>query len=155
MLTLTRRFHPNGMPAPQAGALVLPFEQRCKSRFRAQLEDGREVGVLLPRGTVLRGGDLLADEDGTHVCVIAATEQTSIAFSGDELLLTRAAYHLGNRHVPLELGDGWLRYLHDHVLDAMLIGMGLHVRAEYAAFEPEAGAYEHHGAAPGHAHSHA
>lgn len=153
MLTLTRRVHALGS-VRIAGGLVLPFEQRCKSRFRALLEDGREVGVLLPRGTVLRGGDLLADESGMHVRVTAATEPTSIAFSGDDLLLARAAYHLGNRHVPLEIGEGWVRYLHDHVLDAMLVGMGLHVRSEYAPFEPEAGAYEHHGAAHGLAHAH-
>lgn len=154
MLTLTQRVDACGSMRI-AGALVLPFEQRCKSRFRALLEDGREVGVLLPRGTVLRGGDLLADASGMCVRVTAAPEPTSIAFTGNELLLARAAYHLGNRHVPLELGEGWVRYLHDHVLDAMLIGMGLHVRSECSPFEPEAGAYAHQGAPHAHVHAHA
>lgn len=130
--------------------LCLPFEQRCKSRLRAILEDGREVGLVLPRGHVLRGGDCLASGEGVTVRIRAANEQVTTAHSSDPHLLCRAAYHLGNRHVPLQLGEGWLRYQHDHVLDEMLVLLGLEVMSEQAPFEPEAGAY----AGGGHGHHH-
>ncbi len=123
------------------GALKLPFELRQKSRLRSRLEDGREVGLLLPRGTILRGGNGLRSSDGMVVEIRAAAEQTSCVVSGDHLLLLRAAYHLGNRHVPLQISASGLRYLHDHVLDEMMERMGLNVKSEFAPFEPEAGAY--------------
>lgn len=145
--------------------LTLPFDQRQKSRFRATLDDGSEVAVQLPRGTVLRGGDVLRAADGRLVSVRAADEAVSTVAADDARLLARAAYHLGNRHMPLEVGDGWLRYQHDHVLDDMVAALGLLVRFEQAPFEPEAGAYagghghhhsHHHGGhhAPQHEHGH-
>jgi len=121
--------------------LILPFELRCKSRLRTTLDDGSEVGIFLPRGTVLRHGDCLLASDGRIVQVEAATEAVSTAFTDDQLLLTRAAYHLGNRHVALQIGPGWLLYQHDHVLDEMVEQLGLTVNTEHAPFEPEAGAY--------------
>ncbi|MEC7520967.1 MAG: urease accessory protein UreE [Myxococcota bacterium] len=127
--------------------LTLPFSDRKRSRLRARLTDGREVGLFLPRGTVLRGGDLLRSEDGTVVRVVAAPEPLSTVRSDDARALCRAAYHLGNRHVPVEVGDGWLRYERDHVLDEMVRGLGLEVTLEETGFEPESGAYGH-----GHAH---
>lgn len=121
--------------------LTLPFELRQKSRQRVRLDDGREIALHLPRGTVLRHGDVLRAGDGLLIRVQAAPETVSTVHSQDPLLLARAAYHLGNRHLPLQIGDGWLRYLHDHVLDAMVRDMGLSLVCEIAPFEPEGGAY--------------
>jgi len=121
--------------------LTLPYELRQKSRLRANLDSGEEIGLLLPRGTVLRGGDCLKSETGEVILVKAAEEVVSSVNEKDPTLFARACYHLGNRHVPLQIGEGWLRYLHDHVLDDMLQGLGLHVTCERAPFEPEAGAY--------------
>lgn len=121
--------------------LTLPYELRQKSRLRAMLDNGEEVGLLLPRGTVLRGGDCLKAESGAVILVQAAEEVVSTVAEQDPTQFARACYHLGNRHVPLQIGDCWLRYLHDHVLDEMLRGLGLEVNCERAPFEPEAGAY--------------
>jgi urease accessory protein len=121
--------------------LVLPFDSRQKSRLRTRLESGEEVGLFLPRGTVLRGGDCLQGNDGRVVQVVAAAEATMRVTCANALQLTRAAYHLGNRHVPVQVGDGWLRLGADHVLEEMLRGLGAHIVAETAPFEPEAGAY--------------
>jgi len=121
--------------------LVLPFDSRQKSRLRTRLESGEEVGLFLPRGTVLRGGDCLQGNDGRVVQVVAAPEATLRVSCASALELTRAAYHLGNRHVPVQVGDGWLRIGADHVLEEMLRGLGAHLVAETAPFEPEAGAY--------------
>lgn len=131
-----------GMRAADA-RLVLPFETRSRSRFKARLDSGEPVGVVMTRGQVLRGGDLLLAEDGRVVEIGAAEELVSTARSADARLLARAAYHLGNRHVALELGPGWLRYAHDHVLDDMVIGLGLDLGVAQAPFEPEGGAYGH------------
>ena len=128
--------------------LTLPFEQRQKSRLRTRLDSGEEVGLFLPRGTILRHGDRLRADDGRVIEVRAAPETVSTGRTDDPLLLARAAYHLGNRHIALQLGPGWLRYLHDHVLDGMVRELGLEVIGEQAPFEPEAGAYggsHHHG----------
>ncbi len=155
MLTLNRRAAaPRGEAPHPGGVRELPFETRCKSRFRAQLADGQAVAVIIERGQVLRGGDRLQAEDGTLVEVRAAPETVSTARAGDARGLLRAAFHLGNRHVALQLGDGWLRYLHDHVLDEMLVGLGLRVWVEQAPFEPESGAYAPAHGGHGHAHSH-
>jgi len=125
---------------PAEMTLTLPFEQRQKSRLRTRLDNSMDVGLFLPRGTVLRHGDLLRTATGLVVEVRAAPEGVSTARTDDPLLLLRAAYHLGNRHVPLQVGPGWLRYLHDHVLDLMVQELGLVVISEQAPFEPEAGA---------------
>jgi urease accessory protein len=138
MLTISERLHESRAPDAR---LVLPFELRSRSRFRARLVGGEEVGVILARGQILRGGDLLLAPDGRVIEVAAAPESVSTVHSAEPRLLARAAYHLGNRHVALQLGVGWLRYRHDHVLDEMLHGFGLKVTIEQAPFEPEAGAY--------------
>lgn len=128
--------------------LTLPYELRQKSRLRASLDNGEAVGLMLPRGTILRGGDYLQAEDGTTIMVKAADELVSVAYIDDRKLFARACYHLGNRHVPLQIGDVCLRYLHDHVLDHMLAGLGIKTATEQTPFEPEAGAYggghQHH-----------
>jgi len=154
MLTISQR-----LQAPRAAdaRLVLPFQVRSRSRFRARLADGEEVGVLLARGQILRGGDLLLASDGRVIEIGAAAETVSSVHSADARLLARAAYHLGNRHVALQVGEGWLRYLHDHVLDDMMHGLGLDVRVEQSMFEPEAGAYHgggEGGQSNGHGHGH-
>ena len=136
--------------AQAQAALTLPFELRQKSRLRTRLDDGREVGLFLPRGAVLRQGDLLRADDGLVIQVVAAPEAVSTATADDPLLLTRAAYHLGNRHVPLQIEAHWLRYQHDHVLDDMLVKLGLAVVNEQVPFEPEPGAY-----GDSHPHTHA
>ncbi len=124
--------------------LVLPFEQRKKARQRACITDGCEVGIQLPRGTVLRGGDRLRANDGTTLEIVAAQERVSTVWGRDLRRLAQVAYHLGNRHVALEIGTGWVRYLADHVLDAMVAQLGLSVIHHDEPFEPESGAYSHH-----------
>lgn len=125
--------------------LTLPFESRIKSRMRVILDDGREAGLFLPRGSSLRDGDYLIAEDGSAVLVRAAPETVSEVRCDDPLQLARACYHLGNRHVALQIAPGLLRYQHDHVLDEMLLGLGLTVTVCQAPFEPEPGAYGGHG----------
>jgi urease accessory protein len=134
--------------------LVLPFGDRAKSRLRAALDNGEEAGLFLERGSVLRHGDLLLADDGRVVEVEAAPETVSTVHTDDALMLARASYHLGNRHVPLQIGPGWLRYQHDHVLDDMLKGFGLSVHVGSAPFEPEGGAYVSAHTPHPHAHPH-
>ena len=141
-------------PVDCKAKVVLPFELRQKSRLRAALQDGREIGLMLPRGSILRGGQCLRAEDGTVILVEAALESVSTAFSKNSTLLARACYHLGNRHVPLQISKDWLRYAHDHVLDDMVRGLGLQVEHEIAPFEPEGGAYTSAGHQHSHAHAH-
>ena len=134
--------------------LTLPFEKRSRSRQRAALDSGEEAGLFLPQGTMLRGGQLLLAKDGRVVMVLASIEPLYEVESGDAHLLTRAAYHLGNRHVALEIGPGYLRLQQDYVLKTLLEKLGLDVREVNAPFEPEAGAYgggpHHHGEEKGH-----
>jgi urease accessory protein len=141
-------------PQPTENVLVLPFELRQKSRLRAQLSNGIEVGLFLPRGEVLRGDDCIIAEDGTVIKIEAASEHVSKVTHADARMICRASYHLGNRHVPLQIGDGWLSYQHDHVLDDMVRGLGLRVSLELMAFEPEAGAYGGHSHSHNHSHEH-
>ncbi len=131
-------------PLPAGDRLVLPFEQRQKSRWRAVTGAGTELALLLPRGTVLRDGDRLRAVNGLVIEVRAAAETVTSARSDDTTVFARACYHLGNRHVPLQVGAGWLRYLSDHVLDKMVAALGLSITHEQAPFEPEAGAYHGH-----------
>jgi urease accessory protein len=135
--------------------LCLPFEQRRKTRQRAVLASGEEIGLFLDRGVVLRGGDCLLGEDGRVVRVIAAPEALMEVTSTDPEALARAAYHLGNRHCPVEIRKGTLRFPADHVLAEMLLGMDLAVASISAPFEPESGAYaaghHHHSSEAKHA----
>lgn len=131
-----------GDAAPTA-RLELNFDARTKSRLRTRLADGEEVGLFLPRGTILRGGDRLLAQDGRVVEVASAPEDLLEARCADAFALARAAYHLGNRHVAVQVGEGWLRIQADHVLETMLTGLGAEVQALSAPFEPEAGAYAH------------
>ncbi|MFA0405686.1 urease accessory protein UreE [Vibrio sp. 10N.222.52.C12] len=134
------------------GYLSLPIDSRIKSRLKVMLDDGRNAGLFLPRGHILRGGEQLSSECGLVVEVKAAPETVSTVYCEDMLLLTRVAYHLGNRHVPLQVEAGWVRYQHDHVLDEMVEGLGAIVTTEKQPFEPEGGAYG--GRSGGHHHHH-
>jgi urease accessory protein len=138
----------------RASTVELDWDLRQKSRFEAADSGGRSIGVFLPRGTVLRGGDVLLAEDGSLVRVLAAPQSvlriTHCPNHGTAFDLVRAAYHLGNRHVPIELRSDYLQIEPDHVLAELLRAMHLIVHAVEAAFEPESGAY----AAGGHAHGH-
>ncbi|KXW56932.1 urease accessory protein UreE [Ferrovum sp. PN-J185] len=131
--------------------LVLPFELRCKNRLLTKLENGEEVGLFLDRGTVLRGGDRLLANDGRVVEVISAPEHLNIVRTDNTYLLMRAAYHLGNRHIPVDIQIDRLMFQKDHVLAEMIRGLGLLVEEDFVAFEPESGAYGKH---VGHSHGH-
>jgi urease accessory protein len=145
----------------RAATITLDWDVRQKSRFATTDSSGRELGIFLARGTVVRGGDVLVAEDGSLVRVIAAPQPvlviTACAQHGTPFDLTRAAYHLGNRHVPIELQPDHLKIEPDHVLADMLRAMHLTVVADNAAFEPESGAYAAggHSHAAHHGHSHA
>jgi len=141
----------------RAATVELDWDVRQKSRFDATDSQGRALGVFLPRGSVVRGGDVLVADDGSLIKVIAAAQPVLVVRHcrehGAPLDLLRAAYHLGNRHVQLELQADHLKLEPDHVLAGMLRQMHLIVGEELAAFEPEAGAYS---AAPHeHRHGHA
>ena len=142
---------------PITASVTLPIDVRVKSRARVALNDGREAGLMLPRGLLLRVVVLptpAADIDVVELT--AALHAVSVVRCADPFLLARACYHLGNRHVPLQIMPGELRYHHDHVLDDMLRQFGLEVTFASLPFEPEAGAYtsDAHSHSHSHAHSH-
>lgn len=151
MISLTRRVPATAKPAAE---VRLTHDQRVRSRLRVRLDDGREAGILLPRGETLKDGDCLASEDGTVVRVRAAAEPLSLAVADDPLRLARACYHLGNRHLPLQIEPGRLVYRHDHVLDDLVRGLGLQVSVLDAPFEPEPGAYGGQAMSHGQGHRH-
>ena len=166
MLTINKLM-PNGAGlAPvllkRAATLELDWDVRQKSRFDATDSQGRSLGIFLPRGTVARGGDVLVAEDGSLIRVIAAPQAVlrivHCSEHGTPFDLIRAAYHLGNRHVPIELKPDHLKIEPDHVLADLLRAMHLIVTAVNEAFEPESGAYSSgghthasHAAHPSHA----
>ena len=141
MVELTERLPDQQHPC--AARLVLPYELRRRSRLHTQLTCGEAAMLDLPRGTVLHHGDRLRARDGRVIAVEAAAEAVSTAHAISPILLARACYHLGNRHVPVQIATAWLRYPRDHVLDALIASLGLSITHEDAPFEPEAGAYRH------------
>ena len=152
MITLTQRL-PADPSANAAHTLALTAEERTRSRIRFKTESHVTVQLVLVRGTVLRDGDLLRADDGTTlVRVRAKPEPVLTARAPDDWTLLRAAYHLGNRHVPVEVGRGYLRLSPDSVLADMLRQLGLDLIEEITPFNPEAGAYgghsPHHGHVP-------
>jgi urease accessory protein len=140
----------------RATSITLDWDVRQKSRFESTDSAGRQVGVFLQRGQVVRGGDVLVGEDGSLLKVLAAPQAvlriTHCTAHGTPFDLTRAAYHLGNRHVPIELQADHLKIEPDHVLADMLRSMHLIVNEVSESFEPENGAYGEHGG--GHHHGH-
>ncbi|MCP3708942.1 urease accessory protein UreE [Paraburkholderia sp. CNPSo 3274] len=151
MRTIDKRLDAKLAPVlvKRAPTLTLPYDARCKSRFAATLDTGEEVGVVLPRGTVLRDGDMLVADDGGLVRVIAAAESVLRVRAPDRVTLTRAAYHLGNRHTPVEVGADELKLEADPVLEDMLKRLGAQVERVQLPFQPESGAY-----GGGHRHGH-
>jgi urease accessory protein len=121
--------------------LVLAYELRQKSRLRTALPSGEEAGVFLERGEALRDGEFLRAEDGRIVRIVARPEQVLDISCSESYALVRVAYHLGNRHVPLQVGVGWIRIAADDVLRRMVEGLGATVIEREAPFQPEAGAY--------------
>ena len=149
----------------RACTVTLDWDTRQKSRFDATDSSGRALGVFLPLGTVVRGGDVLVAEDGSLVVVLAAPQKVlRIVASNPSVAafdLMRAAYHLGNRHIPIELHADHLKIEPDHVLADLMQSMGMQVQEVQEAFEPEGGAYgdsallsHDHGHGPHHHHSH-
>ncbi|CAB3781931.1 Urease accessory protein UreE [Pararobbsia alpina] len=182
MRTLNRLIPPGTRLAKpllaRAAVLTLAFDERRKSRLATTLDTGEEIGVMLPRGTVLADGDILIADDGGLVRVVAAPQPVLRVSGTTALALTRAAYHLGNRHTPVEIGDGYLQIEDDPVLADMLLRLGMKVEQANRPFTPETGAYggghkhghdetfaedyaiaqqvfgEHHGHEQGHEHEH-
>lgn len=163
MLTVSKIMPQGAGLAPvllkRASTVELDWDIRQKSRFDAVDSSGRQLGIFLPRGTLVRGGDVLVAEDGSLVKVIARAQQVLVITieqgHGTPFDLIRAAYHLGNRHVPIELRPDHLKIEPDHVLAEMLRAMHLIVTEVETAFEPEGGAYSaqphNHG---NHSHTH-
>lgn len=123
--------------------LALSWEQRRRSRLRATTVGGQEVGLFLPRGTVLFDGDLLEATDGRILQVVAAPEDVSTISSPDAMLLARAAYHLGNRHVRTQVGPGFIRYRYDRAVDRLVRKLGAEPTVDEVPFEPERGTKDH------------
>lgn len=142
MIELRERVH--GFSGAAGDAVILPFELRQKTRLRTVSRDGRDVGIFIERGTVLRGGDLLRSACGLVVEVVAEPEALMEVRSADALVLARLAYHLGNRHVHVQIGSGFLRTPEDYVLRDMLVQLGAEVVAVMAPFDAESGAYGGH-----------
>lgn len=129
---------------------ALSFHERTKGRLRITTEDGIDAGIQIERGQILNHGQLIANENGEILEVLAKNESVSVATTDSPLLFARACYHVGNRHAEVQIGDQQLVYLHDHVMDEMLRQLGLDVSAQQLPFQPENGAYS----AGGHSHSH-
>jgi urease accessory protein len=144
MLTLTQR-QPSNPDAIVTLTLALTAEERTRSRHRFEMQDGTVVFLRLPRGTVLKDGDILQDESQSSLIRITAkSEPVLTVFAQTPLLLLRAAYHLGNRHLPVEITPDYLRLSPDPVLRTMLEQLGLEIKAEILPFYPETGAYGDH-----------
>lgn len=142
MLTLTQRNASNPDIAVNL-TLALTASERTRSRHRFETEDGI-VFLRLPRGSLLRDGDILVDETSSSlVRIVAKPEPVLTVFDSNLLNLLKAAYHLGNRHVPVEIAPSYLRLSPDPVLKAMLLQLGLDVKEEISPFQPETGAYGH------------
>jgi len=145
MLILNRRTQ-----APATDSVALAYDERKRSRLKVTLASGAEAGIFLERGDHLHGGDKLVAEDGSVVVeILAAPEKLIEAVADSPLLFARAAYHLGNRHVPVQIlptdNGGRLRFQTDHVLAEMVRGLGCSVSETEAPFQPESGAYGSHG----------
>ena len=141
MDTLDRRMPPGTIAS---ATVTLAFEARRKSRQKVRIDDGEEVGVILPWGETLRHGDVLASASGLVARIVAAAEPVLVIRCSHPRELARVAYHLGNRHVAVEVADSVLKIAPDHVLRAMVEGLGAHVEPSHQPFEPESGAYGGH-----------
>ncbi|MBS9404189.1 urease accessory protein UreE [Halomonas sp. TRM85114] len=157
MLKLTERLGP--IEASQASdTLTLPYELRIRGRLKAMSDAGRELGLFLDRGPVLQDGEGLRAESGELVRIQAAVEPVVTARIAAGLPLARLAYHLGNRHVQLALGEdeegGFVRFPPDHVLEELATLLGATLVHHQVPFDPESGAYSQVGHSHGHDHTH-
>jgi urease accessory protein len=143
MLTLTQRKPPDSN-AIITFSLALTAEERTRSRHKFITEDEKEVFLRLPRGTVLQDGDILTDETHSYLMRIIAKPEPVYTVLAETSLLLKAAYHLGNRHVPVEITPDYLRLSPDSVLHNLLAQLGLEIKEEIAPFQPELGAYGQH-----------
>ena len=146
MVTLTELAGPETV---YDDVVTLPYQLRQKSRLSTKTDQGVDIGVILPRGQALRADFILTGVDEFGVLIKAAYEPVSVLRCEDMLAFAKACYHLGNRHVSLQIepgpfGGGEFRYLQDHVLDHLVEGLGLTVVHEQLPFEPENGAYHNH-----------
>lgn len=146
MLLFEQRLPPD-TPAKLEMAFI--FEERERSQLRFTLPDGREAAFRIERGAPLSEGDRLGTAEGLVLAVRAKPEPLMEVRTRDPHTLARAAYHLGNRHVRLEVGEYWLRLPPDYVLRDMLARLGVEVLDVTVPYQPEAGAY-----GGGHHHSH-
>lgn len=143
MLTFTQRLSAE-VDIPVSFTLSLTAEERTRTRHRFEMPDGQVIYLRLPRGTVLQDGDLLQSEEGNVVIrIVAKPEPVLTVTSQTPLGLLRASYHLGNRHVPLEVAPQYLRLSPDPVLQSMLEQLGVQVKEDFVPFQPETGAYTH------------
>lgn len=140
-------FDPSGLPR-----VVLPHDQRHLRRKLIRTEDGGEVHVDLPAAITLSDGDALVLDDGALVLIVSAEEPLYEITAADRTHLARLCWHLGNRHLPTEIGEHHVRIGRDHVIRDMLLGLGAKVREVLAPFSPERGAYHEHGHGSGHTH---
>ncbi|GDY27018.1 urease accessory protein UreE [Agarivorans sp. Toyoura001] len=130
--------------------VVLSYELRKKARIKAQTEDKQDIGFFLERGQVLQNGQFLEAENGEVVEIKSADELVTTAYSDNPLMFAKVCYHLGNRHTPLQVGKGWVRFQPDHVLQDLVELYGLRVEQHQGPFDPETGAYHSH--LPAHSH---
>jgi urease accessory protein len=137
-----------------AETVTLAYNERQKSRQRVILDSGTEAGIFLEHGKRLYGGDILRSSSGCCLQVVEATEPVTTVTTDDPRALACACYHLGNRHVPVQIDNTWIRYERDHVLDDMICGLDLEPIHEMAPFEPEHGAYDRHSHGHHHGHPH-
>ncbi len=151
MLIFNKRVEGSGTPDY---TVALPLHKRVRGRLRITLDDNTDAGIDIERGDVLEDGALLSSEDGSILAVRAEPEAVSVASCEDRRLFARACYHVGNRHTQVQIELHELIYLHDHVLDEMLTGLGLAVRQESRAFNPENGAYTGESSHGHHHHDH-
>lgn len=135
--------------------VALSFHERIKGRLRITTTEGVDAGIQIDRGQTLNHGQLIQSESGEVLEVLAKDESVSVATTGSPLLFARACYHVGNRHAEVQIGDQKLIYLHDHVMDEMLVQLGLEVNAQQLPFQPENGAYSAGGHSHAHDHDHA
>lgn len=128
-----------------ASALTVDFETRHRRRIRLTLDDGEEILLDLPKAVAMSDGDGLQLQDGRWVRVQAAKEHLVEIRHPDPAQLARLAWHLGNRHLPTDIGGQRLLIRPDHVIEIMLRGMGADLRTVVVPFQPEGGAYGGHG----------
>jgi urease accessory protein len=143
MLTFTQHLSAE-VDIPVSLTLSLTAEERTRTRHRFETPEGQALYLRLPRGTILQDGDLLQSEEGEVVVrIVAKPEPVLTVTSQTPIGLLRASYHLGNRHVPLEVAPNYLRLSPDSVLQAMLERLGVEIKEEVVPFQPESGAYGH------------